>query len=160
MLQSHSILLAYTEILIPNQMLRHIFVIGSLLFLPVMDSAAQLVVITNPKSGVSSLTRDEVVNIFLGRFRQLPSGISAQPADLPAAQPERAQFYRLLVNKDLAEINSYWARLIFSGRTVPPRQTLSNEDLLSFISRTPGAIGYLEKARVDTRVKVVLDLVE
>ncbi|MCX7169514.1 MAG: hypothetical protein NTY41_04265 [Proteobacteria bacterium] len=141
-------------------MLRRILVIGSLLFLYVAESAAQLVVITNPKTGVSSLTRDEVVNIFLGRFRQFPSGISAQPADLPAAQPEKALFYRLLVNKDLAEINSYWARLIFSGRTVPPQQTVGNEDLLSFISKTPGAIGYMEKTKVDSRVKVVLDLVE
>ncbi|MFA7279635.1 MAG: hypothetical protein WC100_06030 [Sterolibacterium sp.] len=123
-------------------------------------AAAELVVITNPKTGISSMTREEVVNIFLGRFRQFPSGLSAQPADLPAAQPEKALFYRLLVNKDLAEINSYWARLIFSGRTVPPRQTLNNEDLLSFIGKTPGAIGYVEKTKVDSRVKVVLDLAE
>jgi len=123
-------------------------------------AAAELVVITNPKTGVTSLTREEVVNIFLGRFRQFPSGLSAQPADLPAVQPEKALFYRLLVNKDLAEINSYWARLIFSGRTVPPRQALNNEDLLSFIGRTPGAIGYVEKTKVDSRVRVVLDLVE
>lgn len=123
-------------------------------------ACAQLVVIANPKSGISALSRDDVVNIFLGRFRQLPSGISALPADLPASQPEKAQFYRLLVNKDLSEINSYWARLIFSGRTVPPRQALGNEDLLNFIGKTPGAIGYLEKSRIDPRVKVVLDLAE
>ena len=141
-------------------MLRCSLLLISLLFLPVTESAAQLVVITNPKNGVTSLSRDDVVNIFLGRFRQFPSGISAQPADLPATQPEKALFYRMLVNKDLAEINSYWARLLFSGRTVPPRQALSNEDLLSFISKTPGAIGYLEKRKIDARVKVVLDLAE
>ena len=121
-------------------------------------SSAELVVVANPRSGVDRLTRDEVINIFLGRFRQLPSQVTAHPADLPASQIEKANFYRLLVDKDLGEINSYWARLVFAGRTVPPRQTTGNEDLLSFVANTPGAVGYVDRSRVDGRVKIVFEL--
>lgn len=126
--------------------------------LPVAEAAAELVVIANPKSGVEKLSHDDVVNIFLGRFRQLPSGVSALPADLPPAQPEKAVFYRLLVNKELAEINSYWARLVFSGRTSPPRQVGSSDDLLKWVAGNPGGIGYLERSQVDARVRVVFEL--
>jgi len=130
--------------------------IGALL-LPAGSCLAEVVVIANARSGVDRLTREEVVNIFLGRFRQLPSGLSALPADLPAGHAEKERFYRLLVNKDLAEINAYWARLVFSGRTSPPRQTRDEGELLRFVSETPGAIGYLERSRIDSRVRVVFE---
>jgi len=129
-----------------------------LALLPATACFADVVVVVNPRSGVDKLNRDEVINIFLGRFRQLPSGLSALPVDLPASYTEKAAFYHQLVNKELAEINAYWARLMFSGRTTPPRQAKSNEDLLDLVGSTPGAIGYLDRARVDARVKVVLEL--
>jgi ABC-type phosphate transport system substrate-binding protein len=131
--------------------------IGFLALLAVAVCRAEIVVVVNPKSGVEKLSRDEVINIFLGRFRQLPSGIAALPVDLPASQPEKSGFYRQLVNKDLAEINAYWARLMFSGRTTPPKQAASVEDAVAYVGGTPGAIGYLDRARVDGRVRVVLE---
>ena len=121
---------------------------------------AELVVVVNPKSGVDKLSRDEVTNIFLGRFRQLPGGMAAQPIDLPTAQGEKASFYRLLVNKELAEINAYWARLVFSGRTSPPRLGGGNEDVLRYVAATPGGIGYLDRSKTDSRVRIVLELNE
>ena len=123
-----------------------------------VSAQAQLVVVIYPKSGVDKLSRAEVTNIFLGRFRQLPGGVAAQPVDLPASQGEKAGFYRALVNKELPEINAYWARLVFSGRTSPPRQGLGNEDVLRYVATTPGGIGYLERSKVDSRVRIVLEL--
>lgn len=121
-------------------------------------SADELAVVTSPKSGVDKLSHDEVVNIFLGRSRQLSSGVTAQPIDLPATQAEKSTFYRLLVNKDLAEINSYWARLHFSGRTSPPMVAKSAANALEIVARTPGAIGYMNKSMVDATVKPVFEL--
>ena len=96
--------------------------------------------------------------MYMGRYRQLPSGISAKPLDLPASYPEKVIFYRLLVNKELAEINSYWARLTFSGRTSPPIEAKSNEEVLKIINRTPGAIGYMDRSKIDASVVLVYEL--
>lgn len=126
--------------------------------LPATTVAADLVVVAHPKSGIDRLNRSEVINIFLGRFRQLPSGLTALPVDLPASQGERGVFYRQLVNKELAEINAYWARLVFSGRTMPPRQAASIEDMLDFVAVTPGAVGYVDRGQANGRVKIVLEL--
>jgi ABC-type phosphate transport system substrate-binding protein len=120
-------------------------------------AAAELVVVTNRSAGVERLSRDEVINIFLGRLQLLPSGIAAQPVDLPATQPERSTFYRLLVSKDLAEINAYRAHLMFSGRIVLPKEAAGAEDMLSLVAGTPGGIGYLERAKINDRVKVVFE---
>ncbi|MDP2828635.1 MAG: hypothetical protein Q8O37_08515 [Sulfuricellaceae bacterium] len=137
------------------------FAILALLAAP--PASAELVVVANASSGVERLSRDEVINIFLGRYRQLPSGIAALPIDQPSGSPVKAQFYRKLVNKDLAEINTYWARLTFSGKTSPPRQAASTAEVLDWLASTRGAIGYVEREKLDERAKderirIVLEL--
>ncbi len=119
---------------------------------------AEVVVVVDSKAGIERLTRDEVVNIFLGRYRKLPSGVAAVPADHSAMGDLRAAFYRKLVDKDVSEINAYWARLYFSGKTAPPVQLASASEILSHVLGTPGGIGYLERSQIDSRVKVVLVL--
>lgn len=119
---------------------------------------ADLVVITHPRAGVDQLTREQVINIFLGRFRQFSSGIAAEPIDLPPDTAEKAAFYQKLVGKELAEINAYWARLVFSGRTQPPRQATSAAQMLELVASTPGAIGYVERPKGESRVKIVFEL--
>jgi hypothetical protein len=70
----------------------------------------------------------------------------------------RAHFYRILVHKDVAEINAYWARLFFTGQAHPPRGEASAEEVIRAVAANPGAIGLLEWARPDSRVRMVLDL--
>ena len=136
-----------------------------LVFLPHWAGAADapieipdLVVVANPSAGVDRLNRNEVINIFFGRNRQLPSGIPVIPLDLPASSPEKAAFYAMLVGKDLAEINAYWARLVFSGRTQPPRQTQNMSELMSLVRDNRGAVGYTDRPRTDPRVKILFEL--
>ncbi|NTV95467.1 MAG: hypothetical protein HGA75_08640 [Thiobacillus sp.] len=135
-----------------------LLLIATLLLPPQAWANPDLVVVVNARSGVDRLSLDDAVNIFMGRYRQLPSGIPALPIDQPEAQPERALFYRLLVNKDLAEINAYWARLLFSGKTSPPHQAKSTVEILDLLARQRGAIGYIERSQVDSRFRIVLDL--
>ena len=129
-------------------------------FLPIAATAENIVVVVNATSGVELLSHNEVVNIFLGRFRQFSSGLAAQPIDLPIAHPSRADFYRLLVGKSPAEINSYWARLVFSGRTLPPVQTARFEEVIPAIQNTPGGISYMERSKVGGRLKIVYELAQ
>lgn len=122
---------------------------------------ADLVLVANPHSGIERLTQDEVVNIYLGRYRRLTSGIAAEPVELVADDSElRARFYRSLVNKSLAEINAYWARLVFSGKTRPPQLVHSVENALQYVAAHPGALAYLERSQIDRRVKVVFEFGE
>jgi len=119
--------------------------------------AETLVVIVNPTSGVERLSREEAVNIFMGRYRKLPSGILAFPIDIGSQSVERQDFYRLLVRKDLPEIDAYWARLVFSGQTSPPLQAPDGRTAVQLVASNRSAIAYVERALVDQSVKVVID---
>ena len=125
---------------------------------PLAVGAQSLVVVVNPGSGVESLSRNDVINIFLGGFRQFPSGIPALPIDLPQGHPAREEFYRLLVGKNPSEINTYWSRLIFSGKTRPPIQAGRVEDAQSMVLGSAGAITYMERSKAGGRVKIVFEL--
>lgn len=115
------------------------------------------VVIANPHSGVEKMSKDEVINVYMGRNRKLSSGVTAQPLDLENPLTEKANFYNIMVNKELSEISSYWARLMFSGQGSPPRQVASAEQAVELVGRLKGAIAYVDRKKIDKRVRVVFD---
>lgn len=125
-----------------------------------LPARAELVVIVNAGSGVDALSREEVINIFMGRYRKLPDGVLAQPLDVDGETPERRAFYKKLIDKSLADINAYWARLIFSGRTLPPRALKNQAEVLDRVASDPAAIGYIERVNLNNRVRVVYVLPE
>lgn len=114
--------------------------------------AEELLVVAHPDSGFTEMSRKELVNIYMGRYQKLPSGGPAYPVDLI---PRREVFYDRLLGKTLAEVNSYWARLVFSGRASPPRWIDNASDVIDLVARNPGAIGYLDAGQIDVRVVVV-----
>lgn len=143
------------------------FFLGSLLLAQCIFSchgtayaATDLVIVANPASGIERLSREEVTALYMGRSKKLPSGITALPIDQAASNPAKAKFYGEIINKGLPEVNSYWARLIFSGQGSPPRQADNSTEVLEIVGSNRGAIGYLPKASVDKRVRIVLDLSE
>lgn len=119
------------------------------------DARAELVVIVNVRAGVATMTRAEIANLFFGRSRQFFNGQEAQPVDLAENHADRARFYQGLVNKDLAQVDIYWSRQIFSGSMQPPQRVATPEEVLKWVISHPGGIGYVDATRVDARVRVV-----
>ena len=119
---------------------------------------AELVVVVDARSPVTHLSQAEVVNIFMGRYRQLPGGDAAYPVDQPKGSELRADFYQRLVEKSPSEINAYWARLHFSGAARPPASAEDSSEVLSYVLKMRGAIGYVERTKADSRFRIVLSL--
>lgn len=129
-----------------------------LLFLGLPAWAQELVVIVHPESGVQQLSREAVTNLFMGRQKRLTDQLLALPVEQFQPASTRERFYRLLVNKDVAEINAYWARLYFSGQSQPPHRAQSAQDVVDMVAANKGAVGFVERSRVDRRVRIVFTL--
>ena len=139
--------------------MKRLFVALVLLFGTLRAAAAvEVVVVVAADAGVAALNREQVINIFMGRYRRLPTGLEATPYDLPGDDVVKAAFYAALLGKNLSEVNAYWARLIFSGRTAPPVQATDVADMLRRVAAAPGAVGYLPRSAVNDRVRVVYAL--
>lgn len=122
------------------------------------QETSKLVVIVNPSIGVQHLSRREALDIFLGRYRTFPSGASALPIDLDINSNERKQFYLMLAHKDPADMSSYWARLTFSGKISPPFAVADGRMAVDIVANNPNAIAYVDRALVDNRVRVALEI--
>ncbi|RIX45666.1 MAG: hypothetical protein D3M94_12650 [Rhodocyclales bacterium GT-UBC] len=127
------------------------------LLLQAGEVMADLVVVVNARTGVAVMTRNEIVNIFFGRYRQFFNGIEAQPVDLVDANPDRARFYSALVGKDLSDVNAYWSRQVFSGRMQAPPRVNTVDEVLRWVSTHPGGIGFVDLSKADARVRVVYE---
>jgi len=122
------------------------------------EPAAEPVVVVAAASPLQALTRAQAVGYFTGRQRALPTGEPVQPLDLPPTHPLRERFYRLLTGLGPAQMNSYWARLSFSGQMQPPLVVDTEAAMLRSLRDNPRAIGYLAKPPEDERLRVLLVL--
>jgi ABC-type phosphate transport system substrate-binding protein len=117
--------------------------------------ADSVVVIVNPANVVKRLERHQVVDIYMGRLLTFPDGSSALPMDQLPESDERSEFYHKLVNKSVAQVNAYWARVLFTGRASPPRVIPDSSAVLRTVGNNDHAIGYIAENQVDDTVKVV-----
>ncbi len=119
-------------------------------------ASAELVLIANKNAAMNTLNKKQIIDIYMGRSTTLPNGEKVTPLDLEEKSTIKALFYRSIVNKDLSEVNSYWAKLLFSARATPPRTVKSTTELLAEIDKNPSAIGYIDDTEILTdRVKVI-----
>lgn len=107
-----------------------------------------------------ALTQKEVVDLFMGRNRAFASGEFAKMLDLPREHPRRAAFYQALTGLNAAQLNSYWARLMFSGQNMPPQPLPDEAAVIDALKRNPNALGWLTKEPVDKQLRTLLVLKE
>jgi ABC-type phosphate transport system substrate-binding protein len=114
-----------------------------------------VVVVMSAKSNVSNLSKNTVTAIFLGKTPTFPDGNQAIPIEQSEGQEAYNEFHRLVTEKSTAQLNAYWARIVFSGMGNPPREVANNDEVLKIIATNPYMIGYLEKSAVNRTVKIV-----
>jgi hypothetical protein len=118
----------------------------------------EVLVVVGAASVVQQLSRSQALGLFTGRIRALPSGEPLQALDLPPGHPARERFYRLLTGLSPAQMNSYWARLSFSGQMQPPQVVDGEAALVRRLREQPQCVGYLAQAPADERLRVLLTL--
>lgn len=138
-------------------MTRTVHALTFALLLTTTVAHADIAVVINHDSPVRQLSKSEAINIFMGRFRKLPDGSIALPIDQSLLKP---RFYQSLVNKDMAEINSYWARLVFSGQASPPQQAASLEEVTEIVMHNANALSYVDLDDVPDGMRILLTLDE
>jgi len=138
---------------------RVIFVVASFL-IPVFSyyAKAEIVVIVNAKSALKQLTRRQVVDIYTGRVTTVANGNALFPLDHPMNSVMRKNFYARLTGKSVSAVNAYWARLLFTGRALPPKELSDGISVLESIEMDMNAIGYMHSGDVSEKVKVVYKL--
>lgn len=134
-----------------------VIIVIALFLIPVFycSAKAEVVVIVHSASDLNKLTRRQVVDIYTGRMITTASGEKLLPLDHPVDSVVRKKFYAQLVGKSVAVVNAYWARLLFTGRALPPKELADNNSILKAIETRPNTIGYIDIEDINDNVKIV-----
>jgi ABC-type phosphate transport system substrate-binding protein len=116
---------------------------------------ADVVAVVSPKSPLTSLSKNQVAEIFLGKTARFPDGTLAVPIDQEEGSPARDEFYATFTGKSAAQLKSHWTKTIFTGRGKPPMAVSSSADVRRLIAANPQAISYIERSAVDSTIKIL-----
>lgn len=119
---------------------------------------AGIVVITHPSAGVTALSKDDVMRIFLAKTKTYPNEKPAVPVIPREGSASRLKFESTVFEKSPMQVKAYWTRLLFTGRGNPPQVLESDIDIRQKVADNPNAVGYIDSSAVDKSVRVVFTL--
>lgn len=112
-------------------------------------------VIANHSVTEKTLSKSSLRAIFGMRLQTWPDGTAIRVFVMPDDTPLHATFSKEKLNVFPYQLRLAWDRLVFSGTGQAPDTVSSPEEMLARVASTPGAIGYLTKSKVDSRVNVL-----
>ncbi len=119
---------------------------------------ADMLIIVNANNSLASIEHKQVVDLFMGRVTAFSKNQPAQTFDFQAGAPVRTNFYKALTGKSEAQVDAYWATLIFAGRMTPPKQFSSDQEIIEAVANDPAAIAYVPKQILPPGVKVIMEI--
>ncbi|RCU51798.1 MULTISPECIES: phosphate ABC transporter substrate-binding protein [Corallincola] len=125
----------------------------SLLCLASFSAQSAVVLIGNPAA--DELSKSDAKKLFLGKMKSVPGGGKAVLVELQDGNPLRIEFHDKVTGKSESQLQSYWSRLIFTGKASAPAQMTSIDQVKQKVAANTGAVGYIDEADVDGTVKVL-----
>jgi len=119
-------------------------------------AAADVVVIVSSTSAITTLSRAQVTDIFLGKVSRFPNGAPAVPIDQEEGSPARDEFYLTYAGKSQAQVKAHWSKIIFTGRGQPPKSVANSAEVRKLIAANPEAISYIERSAVNGSVRILV----
>ena len=119
------------------------------------SAVADMVAVVSANNPVTTLSKNQVMAIFLGATTRFPDGRRAVPIDQREGSAARNAFYLKFAGKSPAQIKAHWSKIIFTGRGQPPREVANSAEVKQYLAQHPEAIGYIDHTQVDDSVKVV-----
>ena len=121
-----------------------------------VSAVADIAVIVNPGSGISSLSAGDAKKIFLAKTKKLPNGKSAMLVEQAEGSAVRDAFNDKVLKKSSSQYKAYWSKIIFSGKGSPPKSVADDAAVKAFVAGNANAIGYIDSGAVDGTVSAVL----
>ena len=118
-------------------------------------SADDIIVVANPNVPTDTLAQDEIQSIFLGEIVKWSDNTMITVVILKN-QEVHELFLKKYIKRTAFQFNNVWRRILFTGKGKPPIRMKSQGELLEYVSKTAGAIGYVSSGLMGTKtVKVV-----
>lgn len=115
---------------------------------------AQVVVIANSSVTTAEISSAELRDIFTGAASSLKGSGQVAPVLLKGG-PAHDDFLTAYIGKSDAAFRAGWRSLLFSGQSAMPKTFDSDADVVEYVARTRGAVGYISRSSPHTGVKTL-----
>ena len=124
------------------------------IFAPVRVIAADIKVIANGSVKADVISANEVKSVFLEEYNSLRDGTHVEPV-LEKDGPVHEAFLHEYLGGTDDDLQNYYRALVFSGRGSMPKQLGSDAEVVAYVARTKGAIGYVSAETIGEDVKTL-----
>jgi hypothetical protein len=115
-------------------------------------NADDLVIIANRSVKTDTVSSDQARDVFIGESNSL-GGFHVVPVVLEKG-PVQQMFLQML-GKTESAFSATWRKQVFTGKGVMPHACASEDQMIAYVSATPGAIGFISAAKAQAGVKIL-----
>jgi ABC-type phosphate transport system substrate-binding protein len=116
---------------------------GSTLFAQTRPAAPAYRVIVHPDNPATAVDRSFLADAFLKKTTTWPDREKIRPVDLAPKSPVRRQFTEEVLRRSVEAVRVYWQQRIFTGRDLPPPELDTDEEVVKYVLKHEGAVGYV-----------------
>lgn len=116
--------------------------------------AADVKIVANADISASSVSVDDLRSVFLEKTNALSDGTHVEPV-LSKGGAAHEAFLKQYLDKNDAALQIYYRSLVFTGKASMPKVVGSDAEMISYVAKTKGAIGYVSKGASTEGVKVL-----
>jgi hypothetical protein len=132
----------------------YIFIATLCTFLSISAFGADFKVIANSSVGASSISADDLKAVFLQDKSSLSDGSRVVPV-LAKGGPAHETFVKQYLGKTEDALMTYYRSLVFTGKGLMPKTLASDAEVLAYVAKTKGAMGYISSSAGTEGVKVL-----
>ena len=130
-------------------------VVGTALPFPYAASTEEaVIIIANKNVPASSLSIEDVKNIFLSKKTQWRDGSKIEFVTLKGCAAHDV-FLKSYLEKTPSQYDSYFRNLVFTGKGKALRTFSTEAEVVKYVSGTDGAIGYVSSGTNTRAAKVI-----
>ncbi len=133
------------------------YLIAAFMLLMGSQAFAQIAVIANKSVPENAIKINKVGEIYTLMAKTWSDGKAIVPVTLKSDNAETEKFFGA-IGKSFLEIKKLWMRAQLTGEGQPPVGVGSDDDVISKVASTPGAIGFVNAGKVNNKVKVLLTI--
>jgi len=104
--------------------------------------AGDVKIIANPSVKTDTISAEELKSVFLEEKSSLNDGSRVEPV-LSKGGSAHDAFVREYLGKTDTSLQAYYRTLVFTGKGSMPKAEPSDSDVVAYVARTRGAIGYV-----------------
>jgi TonB family protein len=112
------------------------------MFVSVHGLAGDVRIIANPSVKADAISAQEIKTVFLLQRISLRDGTHVEPV-LSQGGPAHAAFLKNYLGENDDALQNYYRTLVFTGKGSMPKALHTDEEVVAYVAKTRGAIGYV-----------------